>query len=86
MGVLAALGIGAALLYFTYFRRHGRDDDDFGGEYKRHIEAGGAGHTQSPSPSLVDNRLDTSLAIRRNSSESLADNQDYSRKILRVVN
>lgn len=55
--------------------------------YRRQFEEtkiGSASATTKPIPSL-DSRLEIS-AMRRNSSESLADNQDYSRKILRVVN
>lgn len=83
IGVIAALAIGALAIFF--YRRRKRADEDVVGEYKRHIEPPSTGLIASHSASL-DNRLDTSMAIRRNSSESLADNQDYSRKILRVVN
>ena len=51
---------------------------------------GGAGVTTDASelrpPPAFDQRLDLGMVGRRNSSESLADNYDYSRKILRVVN
>ena len=51
---------------------------------------GAAGVTMDSSelrpPPLFDQRLDLGMVGRRNSSESLADNYDYSRKILRVVN
>jgi len=83
IGVLAAIAIGVAAI-FLYHRKK-NDTDEFAGEYKRHIEPAGAGMVRAPEPS-PDTRLDTSMAIRRNSSESLADNQDYSRKILRVIN
>lgn len=83
IGVLALAAIGA-IVAFLMLRRRKKTTEDFAGEYKRHIEPAGAGVTRQPSS--LDNRLDTSLAVRRDSAESLADNQDYSRKILRVVN
>ncbi|ORY84428.1 hypothetical protein BCR37DRAFT_386586 [Protomyces lactucae-debilis] len=90
VGVLALLAaIGAGI--FLWKRKQQRDESSLfsGQEYKRHIEpaAGGTLARQgNGGGSFADTRLDTSLAMRRDSSESFADNQDYSRKILRVVN
>lgn len=46
----------------------------------------GGGKTPSTSGSLsmTDSRMDPGMSIRRMSDGSIADNQDYSRKILRV--
>jgi cell wall integrity and stress response component len=64
-------------------------------EYRRNAAvsdfiAGGAGkppHSSGGSSSFTDMRLDPAvMAQRRMSDGSIADNQDYSRRILKVTN
>ncbi|CCF45533.1 hypothetical protein CH063_14585 [Colletotrichum higginsianum] len=47
---------------------------------------GGPKPPSSSGMSMSDSRMDPTLAHRRMSDGSIADNQDYSRKILRVTN
>lgn len=85
VGVLAVIGIAAAV-YFLLKRKKQKEADeeskrtqvsDFirGGERK----APGSAYSQ-----MSDSRLDPTAGARRNSHGSIADNQDYSRRILRV--
>jgi cell wall integrity and stress response component len=79
VGVLAVAAIAGGL--FFYMRRKRAQELD---EKTRHDAVisnffGGA----SPS-SISDSRVDPAMSQRRYSNGSIADNQDYSRKILRV--
>lgn len=53
---------------------------------EEHLRTAAAGQktTSSASGSFVDTRLDPVMAQRRMSDGSIADNQDYSRRILKV--
>jgi len=79
IGVLALIGIGAAAFFFI--RRRRRDD------YQKQYE--GSGFGSSPGslnrPFGTDQRLEPQM-LKRESVGSLADEHDYSRKILRVIN
>lgn len=77
VGVLAiiALGVGA----FIFMRKRRRQEVEE--EYRRSVAV--RGFVQKPA---LDNRLDPVMVQRRDSVGSIADNQDYSRKILRVTN
>jgi cell wall integrity and stress response component len=78
IGVLALIGIGAAA--FFIIRRRRRDD------YQKQYE--GSGFGSSPGslnrPFGTDQRLEPQM-LKRESVGSLADENDYSRKILRVL-
>ncbi|KIW02854.1 uncharacterized protein PV09_05908 [Verruconis gallopava] len=85
VGVVAIIGVVAGVFFFMRYKRR-RDAEE---EYKRQAAVnafvnGGKGHTSTPS--LNDSRLDPELLHRRESTGTIADNQDYSRKILRVRN
>lgn len=81
VGVLAVAAIAGGL--FFYMRRKRAQELD---EKTRHdaVISNFFGGT-SPS-SISDSRVDPSMSQRRYSNGSIADNQDYSRKILRVTN
>jgi cell wall integrity and stress response component len=79
--VLAAI-IGGVLLYLRRVRRHQVEED-----YRRQaamnpFTAGGKPHTSNSS--MTDSRLDPEFMNRRASNGSIADNEDYSRRILKV--
>jgi len=85
VGVLALAGIiGGVFLFLRYKRRKEVED-----EYRRAAainefvgKAPGTSHS-----SLADSRLDPEVMMhRRQSDGSIADNQDYSRRILQVSN
>lgn len=85
VGVIAIVGIIGGVLFWLRWKKR-RDAEE---EYKRQAAVnafvnGGKGHNSTPS--LNDSRLDPEVlaAGRRDSSGTIADNQDYSRKILRV--
>jgi len=86
VGVLlfaAAIGGG-----FFYMRRQKRMEE---AEERRRADAVSAFTTGGSKPgsingSFADSRLDPVMAHRRMSDGSIADNEDYSRKILRVTN
>lgn len=87
VGVIGAALIGA-LVFFFIRRRNKRLEEDYAGDYKRQISPASGGQVNNMRANPVfDTRLEPTLAAGRNSSESLADDQDYSRrKVLRVVN
>ncbi|KAI0123764.1 hypothetical protein BJ170DRAFT_598964 [Xylariales sp. AK1849] len=87
VGVVAVLGIGGAIFYFTK-RRRNRDIEE---EHRRNAAvnafiSGGKPPSSSGGLSISDQRLDPVMVQRRLSSGSIADEQDYSRRILRVTN
>lgn len=84
VGVVAIVGIIGGVLFWLRYKRR-RDAEE---EYKRQAAVnafvnGGKGHNSTPS--LNDSRLDPELLhARRESTGTIADNQDYSRRILKV--
>jgi cell wall integrity and stress response component len=76
-------GIGAAI--FVMRRRRNQEIEE---EHRRNAAINTFIHGSKPSSSAgfssQDSRLDPVMAQRRMSSGSIDDNQDYSRKILRV--
>ena len=86
VGVVAIAGILLGVVLFLRHRRRQQIED----EYKRQVAVSsfvkGGKHHQSSS-STNDSRLDPeTLAQRRESTGSIADNADYSRRILQVRN
>ena len=84
IGVVAIIGIIGGVIFWLRWKRR-RDAEE---EYKRQAAVnafvnGGKGHNSASS--ISDSRLDPELVMaRRESTGTIADNQDYSRKILRV--
>ncbi|KIH93908.1 cell wall integrity and stress response component [Sporothrix brasiliensis 5110] len=84
VAVAAAVGAG----FFIIRRRRNRAIEE---EYRRNAAvnaffSGGSGKAESTtgSHSISDSRLDPVMSQRRMSDGSIADNEDYSRRILRV--
>jgi len=88
VAVIAVLGIGGGVFFFLR-RRRNREIEE---EHRRtaavnaFIHGGDKPPSSSGGHSNSDARLDPVMAQRRLSDGSIADNQDYSRKILRVTN
>jgi len=80
IGILALIAIGAAVFFVV--RRRRRD------EYQRQYDPSNL--SSSPGslnrPFGTDQRLEPQMLQKRESVGSLADENDYSRKILRVIN
>jgi cell wall integrity and stress response component len=80
VGVVAIAGLIIGVLFFLRQRRRREVED----EYKRQASVNqfvSGGHKSNSS--MNDSRLDPEL-VRRDSTGSIADNQDYSRRILKV--
>ncbi|KAK6842935.1 hypothetical protein PG990_005125 [Apiospora arundinis] len=87
VGLIAVCGIGGGAFFFYRRRRNAEIEE----EHRRNAAvnafiAGGKPPSSSGGLSLSDQRLDPVMAQRRMSDGSIADNEDYSRRILRVTN
>lgn len=85
VGVVVLAGIIAGV-YFYLRRQRRRELEE---EHRRQaavnsFTAGGKLHTSNSS--MTDSRLDPEFMGRRQSNGSIADNEDYSRRILKVTN
>lgn len=76
VGVLAVVSVIGGILFYLR-RKRNREIEE---EHHRNAVNSFTGKT----PSITDSRLDPVMAQRRMSDGSIADNHDYSRKILRV--
>jgi len=77
VGVLAVLAVGLGLFFFIRRRKRQQVEE----EYKRSVAA-----REFAKKPQQDHRLDPVMIQRRDSVGSIADNQDYSRRILKVTN
>lgn len=87
IGVLAIAGIVGGILFYLR-RKRNREIEE---EHRRNAAVnsfmnGGKPPGSSGGLSSSDSRIDPVMAQRRSSTGSIADNEDYSRKILRVTN
>lgn len=85
--VVGVVVVAAAVIgMFVYMRR--KRNREIEEEHRRNAAVNsfisGKAPSSSGGMSMTDSRLDPVLAHRRMSDGSIADNQDYSRKILRV--
>lgn len=86
--VVGIVGLGAIIggVWFFLRRRRQKQAEE---DYRRNAAnvdqfvAGGKMHTSAAS-SVNDSRIDPSFGDRRQSNGSIADNEDYSRRILKV--
>jgi cell wall integrity and stress response component len=84
VGIVGLAAIIGGVWFFMRRRRQKQAEDD----YRRNAAnvtdfvAGGKLHTSNSS--MNDSRLDPSFVDRRQSNGSIADNEDYSRRILKV--
>lgn len=87
VGVLALAGVGGGVFFLMRRRRNNEIEE----EHRRNAAVnafitGGKPPSSSGGLSMSDSRLDPVMANRRMSDGSIADNEDYSRRILRVTN
>lgn len=84
---VVALAAAAGGLWFWLRRRRNREIEE---EHRRNAAVNAFIHGNKPGSSggvsMTDSRMDPVMAQRRMSDGSIADNQDYSRRILRVTN
>jgi cell wall integrity and stress response component len=85
---VVVLGAGIGALFFVVRRKRNAEIEE---EHRRNAAVnafinGSKPPGSSGSISMTDSRLDPVMAHRRMSDGSIADNQDYSRRILRVTN
>ncbi len=82
VGVLVIAGVAGGMFFFVRRKRNKEIEE----EHRRTAAANSfmSGKPTSSAGSITDARLDPVMAQRRLSDGSIADNQDYSRKILRV--
>ncbi len=86
-GVVVAVVVVGAIVGGVFFYMRRRRNHEIEEEHRRNAAVSSfinGGHPPSSSSSHSDSRLDPVMAQRRMSDGSIADNQDYSRKILRV--
>ncbi|KAG5924656.1 hypothetical protein E4U42_004573 [Claviceps africana] len=87
VGVVAAAAIIGGVLFFFKRKRNSEIEE----EHRRNAAvnafiSGSKPPSSHGSISMTDSRLDPVIAHRRMSDGSIADNEDYSRRILRVTN
>jgi len=86
VGIVGLAAIVGGVWFFLRRRRQKQAEED----YRRNAAnvdqfvAGGKLHTSNSS--MNDSRIDPSFGDRRQSNGSIADNEDYSRRILKVTN
>ncbi|ROT37972.1 hypothetical protein SODALDRAFT_324431 [Sodiomyces alkalinus F11] len=90
-GVSVGVAVILGLLGFGFWFMRRRRNQSIEEEHRRNAAvnsfiAGAKPPGSSGGVSMTDSRMDPVLAHRRLSDGSIADNQDYSRKILRVTN
>lgn len=84
VGIVGLFAIIGGVWFFMRRRRQKQAEED----YRRNASnidqfvAGGKLHTSNSS--MNDSRIDPSFMDRRQSNGSIADNEDYSRRILKV--
>ncbi|OCL10326.1 hypothetical protein AOQ84DRAFT_375017 [Glonium stellatum] len=85
VGVVGLAGIIAGVMLYLRQKRRREVEE----EYRRQAAVSsfvGAGKLHTSNSSMNDSRLDPEVMLRRQSDGSIADNEDYSRRILKVTN
>ena len=84
VGFAALCAIGGGLFFFLRNRRRKRAQEE---DYNRSNENPfNTNNLPSSAASMSDSRLEPSVMMQRRQSDgSIADNQDYSRRILKVI-
>ncbi|KAK3306044.1 uncharacterized protein B0T15DRAFT_216984 [Chaetomium strumarium] len=88
-GVVVAVVVVAAAVAGGFFYLRRKRNQEIEEEHRRNAAVSafiGKPPGSSSGTSMTDSRLDPVMAQRRMSDGSIADNQDYSRRILRVTN
>ncbi|OHE90918.1 transmembrane alpha-helix domain-containing protein [Colletotrichum orchidophilum] len=86
VGVVVIAAIVGAAFFFVRRKRNAAIEEEHRRNAAVNAFIGGSKPPSSSGVSMTDSRMDPTLAHRRMSDGSIADNQDYSRKILRVTN
>ncbi|OHW90789.1 transmembrane alpha-helix domain-containing protein [Colletotrichum incanum] len=84
VGVVVIAAIVGGAVFFVRRRRNAEIEEEHRRNAAVNAFIGGSKPPSSSGMSMSDSRMDPTLAHRRMSDGSIADNQDYSRKILRV--
>jgi cell wall integrity and stress response component len=84
VGVVAIAAIIGGVWFFLRRRRQQQAEDDYRRNAANVNSFVNGGKTSASS--MNDSRLDPSFVDRRQSNGSIADNEDYSRRILKVTN
>ncbi|KAG6163585.1 hypothetical protein E4U51_005630 [Claviceps purpurea] len=87
VGIVAAIALIAGIIFYIRRKRNSEIEE----EHRRNAAvnafiSGSKPPSSHGSISMTDSRLDPVMAHRRMSDGSIADNEDYSRRILRVTN
>ncbi|KXH55591.1 transmembrane alpha-helix domain-containing protein [Colletotrichum salicis] len=85
VGVVAIAAIIGAAFFFIRRKRNAEIEEEHRRNAAVNAFIGGSKPPSSSGVSMSDSRMDPTLAHRRMSDGSIADNQDYSRKILRLI-
>lgn len=85
VGIVALFAIGGGVWFFLRRRRQKQAEEDYRRNAANVDQFVSGGKTTSAS-SMNDSRIDPSFMDRRQSNGSIADNEDYSRRILKVTN
>ena len=82
VGIVALSAIAGGIFFFLRNRKRRAVED----EYHRNLTGGYGPKPPSTAGSISDSRLEPSVMFQRRQSDgSIADNQDYSRRILKVL-
>ncbi|KAJ0305043.1 hypothetical protein Brms1b_010987 [Colletotrichum noveboracense] len=84
VGVVAIAAIVGGIFFYVRRKRNAEIEEEHRRNAAVNAFIGGSKPPSSSGMSMTDSRMDPTLAHRRMSDGSIADNQDYSRKILRV--
>jgi cell wall integrity and stress response component len=90
VGVVVGILALAAILFGVWFLLRRKRQQQAEEDYRRNAanvnSFVGSGKLHTSNSSMNDSRLDPSFMDRRQSNGSIADNEDYSRRILKVTN
>lgn len=86
VGVVALAGIIGGVLFFLRQKRRRQVEEEYRRQAAVNSFVAGGKPPHTSASSMNDSRLDPEVMMRRQSDGSIADNQDYSRRILKVTN
>lgn len=85
VGVVGLAAIIGGVFFFLRYKKRRQVEDEYRNRASvNNFVSGGKMHTSNSS--MTDSRLDPDFMARRQSNGSIADNEDYSRRILKVTN
>jgi cell wall integrity and stress response component len=84
VGIVGLAAICAGVWFFLRRRRQKQAEDDYRRNAANIDNFVSGGKTHTSASSMNDSRIDPSFMDRRQSNGSIADNEDYSRRILKV--